>query len=234
MADAVWAESGAFIVGLMQEEQYKNCDFVITGHSLGAGTATLLHVKIHVEKLLPNHKVLCYGFAPPPTFYWDSSADCECIERAMQNCVCYIHDNDCVPHLSVAAIRRLSTLMDTVDNYNEHVWFWQRGLIFWGWSALPEELVQNVTAAQKDLLEKECEDCEMIIPARVVVWIKKNGDKFEAIPCLPQSMAKLNIFMCQDMVTDHMPEQYEDALDALLQCGGAKDPRSEQNDDLQV
>jgi hypothetical protein len=121
----------------------------------------------------------------------------------------------------MATIRRLSTLLDTADNFNEHVWFWTRGLIFWGWKEIPQELIDNVTTAQRALdvsNTTESTDCEMIIPAKVVVWMKKgSNDTFDAIPCQPHTMAGLNIFMCEDMVTDHMPEQYEDALDALLQ-----------------
>lgn len=224
MADGVWNESGDFLKSIMQEEEYKDYDLVITGHSLGGGTACLLHVKIYVENLIPSNRVLCYAFAPPPTFCYDAkdtSKECLAIAEAMKNCIGYIHDNDCVPHLSVATIRRLSTLLDTVDNFNEHVWFWKRGLIFWGWRKIPQELIDNVTNAQKALdvsNATECKDCEMIIPAKVVVWMKKGSDNtFNAIPCQPQTMAGLNIFMCEDMVTDHMPEQYEDALDALLQ-----------------
>ena len=218
MADAVWKESGDFLTNLLQEEEYKDYDLIITGHSLGGGTACLLHVKLNVEGLVPNHRVLCYGFAPPPTFCWDAESKCDAIEDAMKHCVCYIHDNDCVPHLSVATIRRLATLLDTVDNFNEHVWFWRRGLVFWGWKPLPQELIDNVTRAQNNMDENndQCTDCEMIIPAKVVVWCKKTNGKFDAIPCRPQTVSGLNIFMCEDMVTDHLPEQYEDALDALL------------------
>jgi hypothetical protein len=64
----------------------------------------------------------------------------------------------------------------------------------------------------------ECRDYEIIIPAKVVGWMKKGSDhNLDAIPCQPQTMTGLNIFMCEDIVTDHMPDQYEAALDALLQ-----------------
>ena len=190
---------------------------MITGHSLGAGTACLLHIKIYVEGLVPTHRVLCHGFAPPPTFCWQSTSNCDAIEKAMRHCICYIHDNDCVPHLSVATIRRLAELLDTVDNYNQRVWFWTRALIFWGWKQLPQDFIDFVTNAQRiiDASKNKSIDCQLIIPAHVVVWCKKVKGGFEAVPCRPQAISDLNIFMSEDMVIDHLPEQYEDSLDAL-------------------
>ena len=227
MADAVWNESGAFLKDLLNEEEHKNYDLIITGHSLGAGTACLVHLKVHVEGLIvsnANRRVLCFGFAPPPTFYWDvTNSNCEAIERAVEHSVCYIHDFDCVPHLSVATIRRLATLLDVVDNYNEKVWFWNRALIFWGWKPVPKELVDIVTNAQKEMEnnKERCTDCKMIIPAKVVVWCKKIDDKFEAIPCCPRAISDMNIFVCEDMVAHHLPEQYEDSFDAILQVAAS-------------
>jgi Lipase (class 3) len=217
MADAVWNESGAFLINLLNEDEYKDYDLLITGHSLGAGTACLLHVKIYVEGLVPTHRVLCHGFAPPPTFCWQSTSNCDAIDKATRHCICYIHDNDCVPHLSVATIRRLAELLATVDDYNQRIWFWTRALIFWGWKQLPQDLIDFVTNAQRniDTSKNKSIDCQMLIPAHVVVWCKKVNNGFEAIPCQPRKISDLNIFMSEDMVIDHLPEQYEDSLDAL-------------------
>jgi hypothetical protein len=227
MADAVWNESGAFLTTLLNEEGHQDYDLIITGHSLGAGTACLLHIKVHVEGLVlsdTNRRVLCFGFAPPPTFSWDiANSNCEAIERAIKHSVCYIHDSDCVPHLSVATIRRLATILDAVDNYNEKVWFWNRALVFWGWKPVPKELIDIVANAQKAMESNSDRsvDCRMIIPAKVVVWCKKINNKFEAIPCCPRAFSDMNIFVCEDMVAHHLPEQYEDSLDAMLQTSAS-------------
>jgi hypothetical protein len=153
MADGVWNESGAFLNNIMQQKELKDYDLVIIGHSFGGGTACLLHVKIYVENLIPNSRIVCYAVAPPPTFCYDAkdtSKECRAIAEAMKNCIGYIHANDCVPHLSVATICRLSALIYTADNFNEHVWFWKRSLIFWGWwREIPQELIDNVTNAPK-------------------------------------------------------------------------------------
>jgi len=38
---------------------------------------------------------------------------------------------------------------------------------------------------------------------------------FQASRCPPRTVAARNIFMCNDMISDHLPEMYEDALDSL-------------------
>jgi hypothetical protein len=48
--------------------------------------------------------------------------------------------------------------------------------------------------------------------------MKKNGfDEMEGFGCSPSAVADLNIFCCEDMISDHLPEQYEDALDGLAE-----------------
>lgn len=59
----------------------------------------------------------------------------------------------------------------------------------------------------------------MIIPAKSVVWMKKHAlsGEFEACAYDVMHVAKNTVFMCQDMISDHMPEMYEDARDTLLE-----------------
>jgi hypothetical protein len=120
-----------------------------------------------------------YGFAPPPTLCTDElkdgSEDAAFIQRAIDNTLCYIHDNDCVPFLSVMRIRRLATLMDTVDNRTEHMWAFRRFKIFWEWEPIPRELIDDVMLAEANKEGVQC--CggasRLIIPAKMVIWMKK-------------------------------------------------------------
>jgi len=227
MANAVWSSSGDAIIQLFKDDpELKDYTFVIVGHSLGAGTATLLNVKVHLEKPLGDRKVKCYGFAPPPTYCVDKDlkdpAAAASIQRAIDNCIGYIHDNDCVPFLSVTCIRRLATLMDTVDNKTEHMWFYKRFRLFWEYDEIPEDLMEDVKLAEQNstVTTRAIDGASKLeIPARVIIWAKKNfAGCFEAIGCNPSKIADLNVFCCEDMVSDHLPEQYEDALDALVEA----------------
>jgi hypothetical protein len=192
-----------------------------------AGTACLLNVKCHVEQLLgPDRVVKCYGFAPPPTYFCASDQDPETasrLQKAIDNSLCYIHDNDCVPLLSVVSIRRLAALLDAVDNQTEHMWAYRRFKIFWEWEEIPQNIFDAVKEAETGELRRNAESSNVAsklrIPAKLIIWMKKDvaASKFEAIGCTPEDVAEMDVFMCQDMISDHMPEQYEDALDSL--CG---------------
>jgi len=212
-ADHIWDESGYRIQEVLAD--FPDYSFVLVGHSLGAGAACLLHIKIYCESLMSGRTVRCYGFAPPPT-YCAAREPSKAIQDAIQNCVCYVHDNDCVPLLSISSIRRLADLMDAVDNQTEHIWFWRRFRIFWEFDAVPQMIIEAVTNISRDEKKRTIGESEMIIPARVVVWMKKNfAGQFEALACPPSAIAKLDVFICEDMASDHLPEQYEDALDML-------------------
>lgn len=204
LADNIWAQSGEQIMQLFEQEkdELKDFSFAIVGHSLGAGVACLLQMKCYKENLLgADRLVKCYGFAPPPTLCSDAlvkdSDDAASIQRAIDNTLCYIHDNDCVPFLSVMAVRRLATLMDAVDNRTEHMWAYRRFKIFWEWETIPREIVDDVKAAEAN---KACVKCcdgasRLVIPAKMIVWMKKNfAGSYEGFGCDPGDVADLNIF----------------------------------------
>jgi hypothetical protein len=226
MAENVWAQSGDYVLNLLKQPEFADYQLLITGHSLGAGTACLLTVKLHQEQIIQQHnKVVCYAFAPPPTFECQSPPSPQ-LELAIQNTVAYIHDNDVVPFLSIAVVRRLALLLDAVDNQTEFLWFWKRWRIFYEYETVPTSIVESVLDASRMKQRAIDGASELTIPARVVVWCKKNTKitstkhptgTFQVYGCDPKKVAEGNIFLCQDMLTDHLPEQYENALDALAE-----------------
>jgi len=217
MADNVWKQSGDFVLNLLlQEKEFQDYQLLITGHSLGAGTACLLTVKLYHEQVLniQRNKIICYAFAPPPTFYCASPSPQ--IALAIQNTVGYIHDNDVVPFLSIPVVRRLAALLDAVDNQTEFLWFWKRWRIFYEFDTIPETITQSVMEANSTKPQAVEGASDLAIPANIVLWCKKESNgKFKVLGCDPKKVAEGNIFLCEDMLTDHLPEQYEDALDAL-------------------
>jgi hypothetical protein len=179
-----------------------------------------------VDEMVPgDRKVECFAFAPPPTFYpcSDDSDCCEKVNKAIQNTVAYIHDNDVVPFLSVAAIRRLTRLLDAVDNETEHIYFWNRWKIFYEYAPIPDKIIKSVLNEIKTMsggsLRAVDGEHNMIIPARRVVWCKHDfiSKKCDAFSCDPEKIAQGNIFLTSDMISDHMPENYEDALDSIFE-----------------
>uniref|UniRef100_A0A7S0ATE4 sn-1-specific diacylglycerol lipase n=1 Tax=Minutocellus polymorphus TaxID=265543 RepID=A0A7S0ATE4_9STRA len=226
MAEQVWEASGAEINKLFEQDEFKDYGLIITGHSLGAGTSCLLNIKLHVDKLVGNRPVKCYAFAPPPTFFpcnpdatGDGKADPPAlVKKAIENTIAYIHDNDAVPFLSISSVRKLASLLDAVDNNSEFMWFYDRWAIFHEMKDVPKDIFDSVDEAAKNEAEMVDGECRMKIPARVVVWMQKDEDnnKFVGYGCDATKVAKNTVFMSQDMFSDHLPEQYEDALDFLL------------------
>mmetsp|Transcript_53417 Transcript_53417/g.159861 ORF Transcript_53417/g.159861 Transcript_53417/m.159861 type:complete len:591 (-) Transcript_53417:233-2005(-) len=228
MADTIWNTSGEDLKKIFAEPDLKEYGLTIIGHSLGAGTACLLNIKCHIDKLVGDRSIKCYAFAPPPTFNpcKDVEPNDDLVDEAMKNCVAFIHDNDAVPFLSVASVRRLASLLDAVDNVTENMWFFKRWKIFHEWDEIPQNVFESFDNAIKhgtkdiDAAREVDGCCEVFIPARVIVWMKKNltNKHFSAIGCDSTRVTSDNtVFISPDMFTDHLPEQYEDALDDLLE-----------------
>ena len=101
----------------MTEAMYKHPDFnlIITGHSLGAGTAELITLNIlsrnvdYIDPLQTNIK--CIALAPPPVYRSTVKLPKEMKEKIE----IYINNNDCVPRLSLGVIAQLLAKMKAVD-----------------------------------------------------------------------------------------------------------------------
>lgn len=144
---------------------------------------------------------------------------CAKVNNVIQNTVAYIRDNDVVPFLSVAAVRRLVRLLDDVYNETEHIYFWNRWKIYNEYALIPDVITKSVLNEIHNMSRGFfCSvdgECKMIMPARRVVWCKHNfGGTFS---CEADKVAEGNIFLTSDMISDHMPENYEDALDAIFE-----------------
>jgi sn1-specific diacylglycerol lipase len=77
---------------------------VVTGHSLGAGTAILISMAIlsgNFKQIVdPNlTKIKCVALAPPPVYRSISN-----LAKFNQHINIYINGNDCVPRLSLATL----------------------------------------------------------------------------------------------------------------------------------
>ena len=227
MAEGIWSIAGDVVRSILNEPEFSEYGLLITGHSLGAGVACLLNMMCHVDSLVgEERKVSCYAFAPPPTYSpYDSDATGDgkadppaLVKQAIQNCVSYIHDNDAVPFLSITSVRRLAHLLDTVDNKTEFIWFYDRWRIFHEYKSIPKDIFEDVADAKKREACQVDGECNMIIPARIIVWMKKHelSGKFDGYGCDPVLVAQNTVYVSPDMISDHLAEMHEDALDALL------------------
>ncbi len=87
---------------------------IVTGHSLGAGTAVLATMDLLTRNstFLDPSRILCIALAPPPVYRSNTPLPRDVVKRIE----IYINNNDCVPSLSIAVIAQLSAMMKAVDD----------------------------------------------------------------------------------------------------------------------
>lgn len=219
IASNIWSVSGAVVENLfMQLENANNSSwrFVLTGHSLGAGTAALLNIKCHVEGLLGKREVRCFAFASPPVFNLlnpnQDFATTNAVKDALENATVFIYGDDCIPFLSQATISRLTTQIKTIDDACKRLWHRDRTAIASGRTPIPEILVQQVSRQVDSTTYFRLE-----IPASKVVWMRNDQAScgFNAVGYLPSDLAKHDIYVSADTIADNMPANYEKSLECL-------------------
>lgn len=222
VANSIWDVSGAVIERLFAQLESENdslsWSFVIVGHSIGAGAATLLNIKCHVESLLGGRQVKCFGFASPPAFNRGENEDEDpatstAIGSAMASSTCYIYGDDCVPFLSQTSVSLLAVQIETVDDACRRLWHRDRAALASGRVPIPQVLIHDVTRVDPP---HTLELALFKIPAGRIVWTRKSSGSFKAIGCLADDLANLDITVSATMIRDHLPSEYQTSLDQLV------------------
>ena len=122
-SDFLWDHDKDTILEALQKNP--GYDFIISGHSLGAGKAALLALQLNYDAFfakqedesLKRVKVKCFAFAPPPVFFQTDNTKSTVlkVKDAIANTTAFIHEKDCVPFMSIDAVRRLANTTTLVD-----------------------------------------------------------------------------------------------------------------------
>jgi hypothetical protein len=213
MAERVWAAAGPTVCQLLDDN--KGYNVVLTGHSLGAGTATLLNIMCHRNnnQLVNGRNVQCFAYAAPPVF-----TPLEFVPRAVQSATNYIHEEDAVPFLSVHSVRHCFASIRTIEEYpTDKLTRKDRAEILLNMKKPPRELVEAVLRASNAPLEPKEGAPLLMIPAATSVWLREDPKSglFSFRICDPQRLAKLGILFHKNMLPDHFPPRYEHALDNI-------------------
>ena len=241
MAERVWDVASPTIIRVLKENP--NYHFVITGHSLGAGTACLVNLMVHTQKLLSPSQLQntkCYAYASPPVFTPLDLLPKQCLQSSYN----FIHKDDCVPFLSVYAVRKLLAELafihkSTTSGGGSLLTNTQCAKIIFGFQSPPKELVNaigggNTSSQQRSLLSSKVIPSiepkegapQLEVPVGKTIWLhdkekmkdedEENDDDLYSYQCLtPKEFKQKEIQLTSNMFLDHFPSAYEHALDNL-------------------
>lgn len=206
-ADNLWGVVGDIVTRKLG--QCPGFQLILCGHSLGAGVACLLTIKCYAETLVPAMtKVRCFAYASPAVFTPLTAAP-----KAIANTIAFIHHDDCVSFLSVANIRELLESLQVVERNTEYNW-WSKAQLAWRGREPSASLVAAIKQASVTRRENIDGAERSYVPAGKVVWMR--GSHNDGYVAYVYNSAELpEIYVDKDMLTDHFPPFYEEALEQL-------------------
>lgn len=212
MAEKIWDAAGPTVLDLLRQNE--GYTLVLTGHSLGAGTACLLNVlcQQNDRELVEGRSVKCFAYSAPPVF-----APLSLIEESVSTCTNYVHENDCISFLSVDSIRHLIACIHAIGSHTEQLSWSSRMKLVTGWTAPDVTLIDVVKQASSKRLDPKPGAPLLAIAAGSVVWLRANDDghTYNKKICDPAALAVMGVWVNPDMLLHHFPPRYEHALHNL-------------------
>ena len=188
-----------------------NYSLTVTGHSLGAGVAELISMKLISEpEILPDiTDIRCVALAPPPVYQSDKSLGPEIVSAID----IFVNNFDCVPRLSLASVARLLAMLRAVDELGLSVGEQLRVLMEREESA---DHMESIKAAVSEAKQDQFSHLEH--PGTVFHIMKSNEEELnkdgeKQIVYLSKSkIFTESILLLENMVVDHLHASYEKVL----------------------
>ena len=190
---------------------------VITGHSLGGGTAVLLtlhllSVKGSQSSSLKNCDIRCYSYAPPPVFYCKD----ELPPSWQEAIVTVVNGNDIIPRVSLANMYKLLLQMQNIDSLQFNTW--DRCKLILNGKA------EQLSAILDEISKIEPYSSNVFTPLRhvgKVVWLGTEKKDNEVTPVLYSVSENVhpqlnNIYLGNNFIADHWPHDYQKTLKSYL------------------
>lgn len=222
MTESLWKAASHII----QEElmKFPHYRLVLTGHSLGAGVASLLNLKLHTEGVVNQRgwKVQCMGFASPPTFLEDNTRTgplafpdeiSKQIKQALESSWSFIYGVDTIPFLSAPSIGQLASMLQAVDSVTRTYSPWKQWSIATGLQQPDEALRQSVQEASSSVSPQAGPRLQLASDS--VMWMMPKAEGSDWLLCKPLKLSQLPVYLNEEMVAEHMPGVYRDGLDKL-------------------
>jgi hypothetical protein len=194
---------------------------VITGHSLGAGTAVLITMDIitgHLSEIVPKKtSVHCVALAPPPV-YRISDTKKILPHEFREKIKIYINGNDVVPRLSLANMAKLMAMLRSIDQVPMTVQDHLKIL-----AGLEEpEVLENLSKIQAALDNVVQDQFPALDHPGTIFYLKRDleqqadpGSEGKPIFRICQTPSKFfseSLLLFENMVLDHLQPYYEEAF----------------------
>jgi hypothetical protein len=173
------------------------------------------------------------AYAPPPVFYPLTAA-----KEAVENTVAYVHNMDCVPSLSIHAVRRLLKTMNDLHIPLQSIPLKET---YPGMKLLPELLVEVMAKSTLEpMLEKEGAE-PLCVPAHSLIWLQLRAEDIEKSKDMDGCDEHEDTKLCYSttvldpllygervidvhsrMLADHMQPAYEKAFHHLVKAEAEK------------
>ena len=185
-------------------ENYPGYRMVITGHSLGAGTAILITMGLlnNIYDLKVN-EVKCVALAPPPVFRCKKKIP----EKFTKNIHIFINGNDCVPRLTLANMALVIAMIRAIDDSELDAKDYLKIL-----AGIEDEDVktklENLVTLITDVEQNEFPNLDH--PGSIY-YLKSNAEGTTMFKTSGQYFSK-SLLLFDGMVLDHLQPYYEAAF----------------------
>lgn len=209
MSERVWDKAGPTIVKLLNE--HPTYELILTGHSLGAGTACLLTIMVQSKELV-SAPTRCFAYASPPVF-----APLEAYPH-LGTITNFIHQHDMAPFLSVYSVRHLLSQLQIIQSYAyTKMSRLERFQVAVGQTPPPPAMMDHFKQWQPFSEPLRGAPC-LRIPAAKTIWLHERVKHSYDWECVEhqdmlQNFSDLRIH--PEMLTDHFAPGYEYAFEHL-------------------
>ena len=199
-------ESGSILKQALQE--HPGYRLVVTGHSLGAGTAILIAMSLlsrqNLDIVDPNQtEIKCVALAPPPVYRARNSSPYQ------DHINIFINGNDIVPRLSLANLAKLLAMCRAVDQIDLKI---QDHLKILAGLRDPEILEDLETLANAVARVKQDQFPSLEHPGKIFYLKRLGNSKTFKLLTEPGSFFSTNLLLFENMVLDHLQPYYEEAF----------------------
>ena len=182
---------------------------VITGHSLGAGTAILITMAIlsgNFKQIVdPKHtQIKCIALAPPPVYRSTNLKS----SKFNENINIFVNGNDCVPRLSLANMAKLLATLRAIDKISLSVQDTLKIL-----AGLEEsEVNANLNQLAEIISKVEQKQFPQLQHPGKVFYLRRINSKEFGVFSTPGEFFSSSLLLFENMALDHLQPYYEEAF----------------------